>query len=128
MIDENTVQKTAHSELASGRWFTLSLFEQLGNIGSEISRATRREEKKDRIYENAITRAFELLDLTLADPRWHHRLKELVRVREVLADTIFGGHLYDTHLSDLDRYFFHFAVAARSSISTEKNLDPSSHL
>ena len=84
--------------------------------------------KKDRIYENAITRAFELLDLTLADPRWHHRLKELVRVREVLADTIFGGHLYDAHLSDLDRYFFHFAVAARSSISTEKNIDPSSHL
>ena len=30
-----------HRDLAAGRWWELSLAEQLGNIGSEISRASR---------------------------------------------------------------------------------------
>ena len=30
-----------HQSLAEGRWFTLSLAEQLANIGSEVSRAIR---------------------------------------------------------------------------------------
>ncbi|TSC78477.1 MAG: hypothetical protein G01um101429_750, partial [Parcubacteria group bacterium Gr01-1014_29] len=34
-----------HKELAEGRWFQLSLMEQLGNIGSEVGRAARAEDK-----------------------------------------------------------------------------------
>jgi hypothetical protein len=30
-----------HRELAAGRWWELSIAEQLGNIGSEVSRAVR---------------------------------------------------------------------------------------
>jgi hypothetical protein len=30
-----------HRDLAAGRWWQLSLAEQLGNIGSEVSRAVR---------------------------------------------------------------------------------------
>ena len=30
-----------HQELAAGRWFRLSLVEQLANVGSEIERAMR---------------------------------------------------------------------------------------
>jgi hypothetical protein len=30
-----------HKELAAGKWFTLSLPEQLANIGSEVGRARR---------------------------------------------------------------------------------------
>jgi len=30
-----------HAGLAAGRWFELTLMEQLGNIGSEVGRATR---------------------------------------------------------------------------------------
>jgi len=63
--------------------------------------------------QNAIDRAFELLDLTIADSRWRSRLKEIVRTRELLADAMFGGKEYKTSLKDLDRYFFHFALAAR---------------
>ena len=102
-----------HKNLAAGQWQKLSLVEQLGNVGSEISRALNWRDKDQKSYENAIDRALELLDLTISDPRWQNRLKEIIRTRELLGDAILGGKEYKTSLNDLDRYFFHFALAAR---------------
>ncbi len=102
-----------HKNLAAGGWQKLSLMEQMANIGSEISRALHWQNKDEKLYKNAINRALELLDLTISDPRWHGRLKEIVRTRELLCDAILGGKEYKTSLKDLDRYFFHFALAAR---------------
>jgi hypothetical protein len=62
----------------------------------------------------AFTRALELLDLTLADARWRHRLREIARARELLCDAAGGGGEYGTTLEALDRYFLAFAVAARA--------------
>jgi len=104
-----------HKTLAEGRWYTFSLAEQLGNVGSEISRAIKARGDAQR-YENAITRAFELLYLTIQDKRWFGRLKELTRIREVLCDTVYGEGIYQTSLEDLDRYFYYFAYAARNGI------------
>jgi len=102
-------------ELAEGRWYLLSLAEQMGHIGGEVSRALGREGKNEHLYNKAMERAFELLDFTLSDPRWRFCLKELVRVREILADAFSGGQEeYDSHLADLDRYFFYFALAAKN--------------
>lgn len=100
-----------HQTLAAGRWQKFSLAKQLGNIGSEVSRASRAKNDPNRFW-SAITRAFELLDLTINDPRWRGRLKELLRVREVLGDAVLGGKEYGTKLEDLDRYFYYFAYAA----------------
>ena len=102
-----------HKNLAAGGWQRLSLAEQLGNIGSETSRALNWRDKDQKSYENAIDRALELLDLTIGDPRWQNRLKEIVRTRELLCDATLGGKEYKTSLKDLDRYFFHFALATR---------------
>ncbi len=102
-----------HKKLAKGRWFQLSLCEQLGNIGSEVSRALRWKNKDQNNFEMAVTRALELFDLTLKDPRWKGRLREIARVREVFCDAITGGKEYKSSLKDLDRYFFYYAVAAR---------------
>ena len=102
-----------HQILAAGGWQKLSLIEQMGNISSEINRALNWRDKDQKIYENAIDRALELLDLTISDPRWQNRLKEIVRTRELLCDAILGGKEYKTSLNDLDRYFFNFALAAR---------------
>lgn len=102
-----------HKNLAAGGWQKLSLMEQMGNIGSEISRALHWQNRDEKLYKNAINRALELLDLTISDPRWRNRLKEIVRAREVFCDAIYGGKEYKTSLKDLDRYFFHFALAAR---------------
>ncbi len=102
-----------HKNLAAGGWQKLSLMEQMANIGSEISRALHWQNKDEKLYKNATNRALELLDLTISDLRWQNRLKEIVRTRELLCDAILGGKEYKTSLKDLDRYFFHFAVAAR---------------
>ncbi|MBI4055627.1 MAG: hypothetical protein HY402_05805 [Elusimicrobia bacterium] len=60
-----------------------------------------------------MVRALELLDLSIRDGRWRRRLKELTRARELLCDAWLGGREYRTELEDLNRYFFHFALAAR---------------
>lgn len=98
--------------MAAGRWFELSLAEQLGNVGMEVGRSARAKGDDERFWA-AITRAFELLDLTISDPCWVDRLKEIIRVREVLGDAVLGGKEYGSTLEDLDKYFFQFAVAAR---------------
>jgi hypothetical protein len=102
-----------HRDLAGGRWHELDLVEQLANVGSEVGRMLRwRERDRDRATR-AFERALELLDLTLADPRWRARLREIARARELLCDAAVGGHAYGTKLEDLDRYFLAFAAAAR---------------
>ena len=103
-----------HANLAAGRWQTLPLMVQLANVGSDVARAHRWQGKDPSLSEQAFIRALELLDLTIEDSRWKGRRKELTRVRELLCDAMFGGSAYGSDLADLDRYFFHFAVAARA--------------
>jgi len=102
-----------HDSLASGRWQTLSLPEQLGNIGSEVHRARIAEQKNQNRFIAARDRALELFDLTLADPRWHGRLREIARAREVFCDAAEGGKQYQTTLAELEPYFDRFALAVR---------------
>lgn len=102
-----------HRDLAAGRWGSLSLAEQLGNVGSDVGRMLRWRGRNERLMTGAFHRALELLDLTLADPRWRNRLREIARARELLCDAAAGGGEYGTTLEDLDRYFLAFAVAAR---------------
>jgi hypothetical protein len=106
---------SAHAGLAAGRWQTLTLAEQLGNIGSEVGRAIKAGERNDpRRFEGALARALELFDLTLADPRWRgHRVREIARAREVTCDFLVGKNDYLSTATSLDAYFLHFAVAAR---------------
>jgi len=102
-----------HANLAAGRWFSMPLVEQLANVGSEVGRMVRWKGKDPQACEKAFTRALELLDLTITDPRWKGRRKELTRVREFLCDAMLGGNAYGSDLGDLDRYFYHYAVAWR---------------
>ena len=103
-----------HAVLAAGKWHTMPLVEQLANVGSEVGRIIRGKEKDPEGCEKAFNRALELLDLTIRDPRWKGRRKELTRVREFLCDAMLGGSLYGGDLTGLDRYFYHYAVAARA--------------
>jgi hypothetical protein len=107
-----------HRDLANGRWFAMSLAEQMANIGSEVSRATRWSGKNADLAHSALYRALELLDLTLDDPRHRRsvaRLRELARTREVLIDFFDGRNEFATTASSLQRYFDQFARAARAS-------------
>jgi len=105
-----------HRELAAGRWWTLSLAEQLGNVGSEVSRAARWQVRNPEVARGAFYRALELLDLTLADRRHQQsraRLREIARAREVVADFFAGPNQYRSTAASLQRYFDAYALAAR---------------
>ena len=103
-----------HQQLARGKWLELSLLEQFGNIGSEVSRAALAKKRGDEDgCRRAAWRAIDLFDLTLGDPRWRGRLGEIARAREVFCDAVWGVSEYATTLEDLDRYFFEFAHAAK---------------
>ncbi len=106
---------TLHAGLASGRWWTLTLAEQLGNAGADVGRAVRAKEEGDKERFNAaLDRALELLDLTLADTRWRGpRLREIARTREVVCDFLIGDNIYRSTPESLDAYFVGFAISAR---------------
>jgi hypothetical protein len=105
-----------HRDLANGRWWQLSVSEQLGNVGSEISRAVRWASRNPETARAALYRALELLDLTLADPRLRNspaRLREIARAREVVVDFFDGPNQYHSTAPSLQKYFDAFALAAR---------------
>lgn len=105
-----------HNDLASGRWFTMSLHEQMANIGSEVSRAARWTAKNPELARGALHRALELIDLTLDDPRHRQsvaRLREIARTRELLVDLFAGSNEYRSTAASLQRYFDQFALAWR---------------
>lgn len=92
----------------------MTLAEQLANIGAEVGRAARaRAQGNEQRLGPALDRALELFDLTLADERWRHRLKEIARSREVVCDFLVGDNVYGSTAESLDAYFLPFAVAAR---------------
>ena len=105
-----------HRELASGRWNGLSFAEQMANIGSEVERTISWKNKGRQEYSHrAFERALELLDLTVADAKNRARLRELLRVREALADHFFFDNSYQSTQESWQRYFrcFHLAVRGK---------------
>jgi hypothetical protein len=105
-----------HKQLAAGEWQKISLKKQLGNIGSEVSRASKWQGEDEKIFWGAVERALELFDLTIDDPRWRGRRYEIARAREVFCDALYGGKLYNSNFEDLIRYFDRFALAARVAL------------
>ena len=110
----NCTMTPLHTELAQGRWFELSLIEQLANIGMDVERAIKWKQKEN-IEQNrkAFERVLDLLSLSIIDPKNKKRLKELTRTREVLIDYF----VYDNEYGSADKawhnyfYPFNYAVA-----------------
>ena len=105
-----------HRDVARDRWRALSLAEQFGNVGSEISRAIRWSTKNPETARAALYRGLELFDLMLDDPRHRQsvpRLREIARAREVVVDFLAGSNEYGSTGPSLQKYFDQFALAAR---------------
>ena len=109
-------KKYQHADLANGRWAQMSVVEQMANIGSEVDRAFHWRNKNNRqLCLNAVNRAFELIDLTLASTRHYPTLKEFARAREVLADYFYAENEYHSTEAWLRKYFLQFAMALRKN-------------
>lgn len=103
-----------HTEAAQGRWFRFSLMEQLANVGMDIERTIQWKNKGNKEYSRqAFERALELLDLTIADTKNRGpRLKEILRVREMLVDHFVYDNTYQSTDESWQNYFFCFNYAA----------------
>lgn len=107
--------KYQHKNLAGGRWKKLSFFEQMANIGSEIERTIRWRIKNNPDYSRrAFERALELLSLTIDDEKNRKRLRELTRLREILADSFVFENQYQSTDKSWQKYFLAFNHAARA--------------
>ena len=94
------------------RWFEFSFLEQMANIGAEIGRAINWKNKEQKMSRMSFERGLELLDLTIEDSKNKKRLKELLRVRETLADYFMFDNIYGSSDEKWNDYFYSFAYAA----------------
>jgi len=103
------------------RWSKFSFAEQIGHVGSEISRARHWNEKNEPFSrENALIRSIELIDLTITAQSGKRSLKEIVRLREVICDWLFEKKEYDVSLSSLQKYCeaFYLSVQLKKTNSS----------
>jgi hypothetical protein len=100
-----------HSDTITQSWSKLTLPQQLGNVGSEVSRMIKWRDKDPVIAEHAFERMLELIDLTLQNQTNGPRLQEVARAREVLVQTWQSQAAADSpEWISLNRYFFQFAL------------------
>lgn len=91
----------------------MSIEEQLANIGSDIERTIKWKKEGDHEYSmDAFDRALELIDFTIADPKNKHRLKEIVRARELLVDHFMFDNEYNSTDEEWQNYFMWFTWLA----------------
>jgi hypothetical protein len=93
-------------------WSKMTMFEQMGNIGSEVGRACNAKKVGDsESMQAAMYRGVDLMDYTAE--LWAHvntgRTRELLRAKEVFVASILSENV-DT---DIENYFFQYAMAAR---------------
>lgn len=98
-----------HKELMGERWNSLSIIEQMANIGCDVDRAIRWRNKGELVdSQNAFERALELLQFTIADPKNRKRLKELCPLKAHLIDYFMCDNEYASTDEWFQNYFFNF--------------------
>lgn len=75
--------------IALKRWQLISRRDQLGHIASEIKRAEIAEDNPE-LKREILSRAFYLIDLSLADSKWRDNPLPLLVLREELAKAYLG--------------------------------------
>jgi len=99
------------------RWASLTLAEQMANIGSEVGRSGKWLARGKSVQaESAFLRALDLIDLTIkygrsGSPGRSCLLKELCRARDCYTESFLSGD--EAALSFLDKYFGSFAAICR---------------
>ena len=96
------------------RWSKLSIFDQMGNIYSEVGRTFKAKQDHDQEkYELALARAIDLFDATTFVLVEGHspKTKEVLRAKEKFLDACDSTDANE--LKSLDHYFMQFAIAAR---------------
>jgi len=103
-------------EVERQRWAERHIFDQLGNVGSEVGRTIASYRRQDnQRFEAALSRALDLFDATVQGliGQDSPRLKEVLRSREAFL-ALFYDDRFEAEADQVEAYFMHFAVAARN--------------
>ena len=101
-----------HKDLTKEKWESLSFFMQMANIGAEIGRAINWKEKDKETSKASLYRGLELLDATIIDRKNKDKLKELCRLREIIADYFCFDNSYNYSDKEINNYFYSFIYAS----------------
>lgn len=96
------------------RWAAMTMYEQMGNIGSEVGRALAAKRRGDeKSMRGALYRGIDLFGVTaeLWAQKKSPRTRELLRAKEQFVEAIITDKIDD----QLEDYFMRFAIAARSN-------------
>ena len=94
------------------KWLAMDIFNQMGNIGSEVGRALSAKRRGDEISMlGAYYRGLDLIDTTVGGlvAQKSPRTKEVLRAREEFSNAIMTDKIDDS----LEAYFMNYAIVAR---------------
>lgn len=98
------------------RWAGLDIFNQMGNIYSEVGRSFKnRGRSNEKDHDEAVARAIDLLNATVQalNDTGSPKAKEVSRAKEQFLAVITNTDASQESIQSLDRYFMQFAIAAR---------------
>lgn len=90
------------------KWFSLSINDQISNIGSEVERALKYKDKDKNKTIEFLNKSIELITRTQKDPKNIHRIGELNFCIEELLDYFIGDNIYNTKDTDIRKYYNQF--------------------
>ncbi len=98
------------------KWSRMSIFDQMGNISSEVGRAINAKKQNNKQnLENSIIRALDLFDATIDEliNAKSIRSKEVLRSKDQFLTIMNKKSPSTDELNSLERYFTQYAIAAR---------------
>lgn len=98
------------------KWASMTIFDQMGNIGSEVGRSIKAQKSDDQqAFEAAVTRAIDLFDATIEDllVKKSQRIREVLRAKDQYLTSIYGTNRPLDATDSIERYFTQYAIAAR---------------
>ena len=98
------------------KWAKMDIFNQMGNIYSEVGRSFKTQGQIDSIdHQEAVSRAIDLFDasIRILIARRSPKAKEVLRAKEQFLDLALNEKAASEDMQSLDRYFMQFAMAAR---------------
>ncbi len=108
--------KTAEYTVDRKRWSRMSIYEQMGNIGSEVGRSINaKRQNNPQDCQAAVIRALDLFDATVDQliKQKSPKVKEVLRSKDQFLAAIYEPEATLEDLNSIEGYFMQYAIAAR---------------
>ncbi len=98
------------------RWAKMNIFDQMGNISSEVGRSIKAKRQGNlEDFEAAVVRALDLFDATthILIQQKSVRAKEVLRAKDQFLHSVYDPDATLDDQDSINRYFTQYAIASR---------------